>query len=82
MFSRIQYQLHRPSTSFSEFCISTRRIRPAQNKVGEITKQIAEKIAAHSRLSASDALNSILTIASCRLQRHQGATLTRRYLGF
>ena len=43
-------------------------------------KQIADLIAAHSRLSASTALNSLLTPASCRLQRHQGATLTRRAL--
>ena len=44
-------------------------------------KQIAEQIAAHSRLSTADALNTLPTFASCRLQRHQGAMFVRRYLG-
>ena len=44
-------------------------------------KQIAELVVAHSRLTTSTALNLMLTLASCRLQRNQGAILTRRYLG-
>ena len=44
-------------------------------------KQIAELVVAHSRLTISTALNLMLTLASCRLQRNQGAMLTRRYLG-
>ena len=44
-------------------------------------KQIAEQISAHSCLSTADALNALLTFASCRLQRNQGAMFVRRYFG-
>lgn len=37
-------------------------------------QEIADLTAAHSRLSASTALNSLLTPASCHLKRSQGAT--------
>jgi len=44
-------------------------------------KTIAGRIAANSNLPMNDALNRILTMASCRLQRHQGNMLVRRCLG-
>lgn len=44
-------------------------------------KKLAEHISARTNKKAKDALNSLLTAASLRLQRHQGTLLVRRCLG-
>ena len=42
---------------------------------------MANAISAHSLMTKGEALNSILTTSSIRLQKHQGTMLARRCLG-